>query len=886
MNGNLVEIIDARGRPRRYRYDALDRRRAIVYPDESEFLSDYDSDGNLIRTTDNNGLQRHYTVDELGRTTRVVVDKSSLSTNVTVEGATFQQYAYDALDRRIIEENDFAHCEVRVNSLGWPLAETITFTITDAPFSTPLLVARQFNDVGALTELTYPNGRGVHFHRDELNRLTRVQNLSKGTDYPGNPVTLDIHDVISRIEYAGRQRSLCLHRNGTTTTYSHDGAGRLIEIDHASSAGALLRIQYLFDAVGNVRTRHDISSTVNIAEKFAYDSLYRLTNESTENRQPFDPALFGPHTTVPPDPIPNRQAEMDAVIGSLELPAGLQTFGYDLVGNREEEKLADGTNIDYNVNQLDQYTSRDGATFSYDANGNLKQDSQRRYFYDSLNRLVRVEDTASNQTIARFFHDARGRRILELQNGQTTHLVWDGDDLIAEYRNGVPFALYVFDDRVDRALQITSEGGEYWYHSDLVGSVRLLTRQTGSQATAYTYAPFGKVITQAGEQLHNPVMYTGRRLDAKLNTYDYRSRQYDPELGRFLQRDPADGVDGTNLYKYVRNNPLGLSDPLGTDARPEMDRAAVQAFFDEQRGYLDRIASYYSQIKASRQTFEMYHEILDELEASVLEDRSIDVNGLWERARKFDWDWKNTSWMQTHAKGYAPFADSGAFGTKLPIAEELFDASIGREKPIQSRFERLVRQIPEAIFLFGISGGFGGGFIRGSVGRTIRAETRAGLGGLRAGVREATVADALAAWEAEALGGQRVYLVGPGGASTTRGIRIRGNVITYDTAAPSGSQVRADMAAIANIRGIRGQSFVRQGDWWSGTHGTSSGAFGGVEHLEPRFYYLDRGMGKYYGWNVRDISPYSESSFRLLSEGLERPTVFNWCYSSSCLLRQ
>src|SRR5690606_4476477 len=45
-NGNLTVVIDALGRRTRYVYDALDRRRAVIYPDESRMLTDYDADSN------------------------------------------------------------------------------------------------------------------------------------------------------------------------------------------------------------------------------------------------------------------------------------------------------------------------------------------------------------------------------------------------------------------------------------------------------------------------------------------------------------------------------------------------------------------------------------------------------------------------------------------------------------------------------------------------------------------------------------------------------------------------------------------------------------------------------------------------------------------------
>ena len=187
-NNNLITVMDALGRRTHYRYDALDRQRAIIYPDKSEFLLAYDADSHLIRTTDNNGLQRIHAVDELGRTTRIDVQKPGPA-GVQVGGATFEQYTYDGLDRLRHEENDFIRCDMRFNSLSWPIEETMTYSTPDAPIHTPFVITRDYDDVGAQTDLTYPNGRKLHFDRDQLDRLTAIRNISKGATYPGNAAT-------------------------------------------------------------------------------------------------------------------------------------------------------------------------------------------------------------------------------------------------------------------------------------------------------------------------------------------------------------------------------------------------------------------------------------------------------------------------------------------------------------------------------------------------------------------------------------------------------------------------------------------------------------------------------------------------------------------------
>lgn len=42
-------------------------------------------------------------------------------------------------------------------------------------------------------------------------------------------------------------------------------------------------------------------------------------------------------------------------------------------------------------------------------------------------------------------------------------------------------------------------------------------------------------------------------------------RAYDANLARWISRDPIGENGGPNLYGYVQNNPLNLTDPLGLD---------------------------------------------------------------------------------------------------------------------------------------------------------------------------------------------------------------------------------------------------------------------------------------------------------------------------------
>lgn len=89
--------------------------------------------------------------------------------------------------------------------------------------------------------------------------------------------------------------------------------------------------------------------------------------------------------------------------------------------------------------------------------------------------------------------------------------------------------------------------------------VGLNVRQTGHIA----YDSFGNTTNSSGS-LTNFFRYTAREFDTETNLYHHRARYYDPMTGRFLSEDPIHFKAGVNFYRYVNNNPVLLSDPVGT----------------------------------------------------------------------------------------------------------------------------------------------------------------------------------------------------------------------------------------------------------------------------------------------------------------------------------
>lgn len=116
--------------------------------------------------------------------------------------------------------------------------------------------------------------------------------------------------------------------------------------------------------------------------------------------------------------------------------------------------------------------------------------------------------------------------------------------------------------------------GAYFYLTDHLGSTTALTDGYGNPASgpgqsgvsSISYRPYGE-INYADSSGPDIVRYkfTGQIADPETGLYFYKSRYYDPFLGRFIQGDDrADrGINGLNRYMYVGGNPMNRVDPDG-----------------------------------------------------------------------------------------------------------------------------------------------------------------------------------------------------------------------------------------------------------------------------------------------------------------------------------
>jgi RHS repeat-associated protein len=110
-----------------------------------------------------------------------------------------------------------------------------------------------------------------------------------------------------------------------------------------------------------------------------------------------------------------------------------------------------------------------------------------------------------------------------------------------------------------------------YYLTDGLGSVAAVIDANGTVRNRYTYSPYGQTTQTCptGSCIPNNWRFTGEYQDPQTGYYKIGERYYQPDLGRWTQRDPLQHrinpaqPPEVNPYSYVGCNPINYTDPTG-----------------------------------------------------------------------------------------------------------------------------------------------------------------------------------------------------------------------------------------------------------------------------------------------------------------------------------
>jgi RHS repeat-associated protein len=208
----------------------------------------------------------------------------------------------------------------------------------------------------------------------------------------------------------------------------------------------------------------------------------------------------------------------------------------------------------------------DGASYSYDPNGNLAQKVEGAdiwtYEWNAENQLKRVLKNAVE--VASFQYDPLGRRVEKVAGAVTTSFTYDGQAILRQVA-GATTTRFAQGPGIDEPLakEDAGSGALTYYHADGLGSIARVTDAVGGIVHSYQYDAWGNIELGADQPGY---AFTGREWDPEIGLYYYRERYYDTQSGRFIGEDPIGLFGGANFYLYVLGNPVNLVDPFGLQA--------------------------------------------------------------------------------------------------------------------------------------------------------------------------------------------------------------------------------------------------------------------------------------------------------------------------------
>ncbi len=509
---HLSRLKDGNAQTTAYDIDEIGALRSVTYPggDQVRFTR-YDRSGNLLERIDGNGAVTQYVYDDVEDLLTDVVYPATPARNVHFvydylgrlesksDGEGTQSYTYGDSDEIV---------SVTTTYTGLP-AKTLTYSYypngsrkqTQTPVGT---FSYTYDAAGRVAGLTNPAGESTAWDYLDNGWLWK-QRQTGGITVGGVPTELA---RVYTYNALGQMTGLANGLGGNTLSQFapivHDGAGNRTSV------------------ASNVTGTPSLGGTTT----WAYDYKDRLTGETSTRNGGWSAA-----------------------------------FGYDGAGNLTTFK---GNARTYNINN--QLTGGAGlAAFSYDGNGSATTHRGANVGYDAEANATLFGATAAPDLRAGY--TSGGLRAWKQSAGGKTYFLYDGAAPIVEMdAAGNALATNTFGPAGLISRKVTgSSTGTTFYAFDERGNTAQRIDAGGNVLSSHVYDAYGVGLSLPAS-LADPYLFGGQAgyyTDGETGLVLCTFRYYDPQVGRWLTRDPAGYAGGMNLYAYCYGNPTNALDPLG-----------------------------------------------------------------------------------------------------------------------------------------------------------------------------------------------------------------------------------------------------------------------------------------------------------------------------------
>jgi len=471
----------------------------------------YDSKGNLTSVTPPSPLgSETLTPDALSRVSKVV-DGNGNSTS----------FEYNTLDRITkITYKDGSTTRYTYDDDGNVLTLTDNTGETDFTYDT----------LNRMSSKKLPNGTVLSYGYDNVGNLTSYSDAGGTVSYGYNQVNLltsltEPSGAQSSYGYdnANRRISMTLPSStGITVSYGYDKAGHTTSIKAVKGSTTLLSLTYSYTHSLKTGTTYSDNTSLTYNFTYSYDVLNRLT-------------------------------------GAAGSGSTSSSYLYDGAGNRTSA-TSHGVTTTYSYNSADELVSSlvngTTTTYSYDGNGNQLTGAGRTFSINNRNQTTGISSGSSSDSYIYSGADQTNRVRLNRINDVYSALGLSVDGA------GSSSPTYYTRTNAGQLVNERTTAGTYYYLMDDLGSVLKVVDSSGNVKNSYYYDPYGNSLNKS-ETVSNPWQFASGYLDANTGLYKFGTRYYDPQLGRWTQKDPKPSA---NPYVYANNVPNMATDPSGRDA--------------------------------------------------------------------------------------------------------------------------------------------------------------------------------------------------------------------------------------------------------------------------------------------------------------------------------
>ncbi|MBN1570137.1 MAG: hypothetical protein JXA73_20005 [Acidobacteria bacterium] len=540
-NGYLETATDALNRTVSFQYDAAGRVVSQQLPDSRVISYTYDAAGNLKSLTPPSrpahgfdytpvDLMSAYTPPDVGAGANLTTYEYNLDKQPTLitrpDGQTVS-FGYDDGGRQsaiTTPDGQYGYgydLAGRVSGISAPNGPALTYMYDGSlPLSESWSgaingsVSRAFNNNFWVTSQSINGSNTVSFNYDNDGLLIGAGGMTLARDPQNGLLTGTALGQIS-------------------DSWSYNGFGEPATYNAAVNGNAVFAVTYTRDKLGRITDKSETMSGSTVAYHYDYSDAGRLTD-------------------VLLDGIPASHYEYDG--NGNRTMAEYSGASYSGTYDNQDRMLAYGPN-----------------TYSYTANGELltktTPSGTASYSYDVLGNLRSV--TLPDGTSIEYVIDGQNRRVGKKVNGTLAQgFLYDGQLQIAAELDvsGNVISRFVYADRGNVPSYMVKAGITYRIFSDHLGSPRLIINTAdGTIAQRMDYDEFGNVTTDTNPGFQ-PFGFAGGVYDHHTGLIRFGARDYDPQSGRWMAKDPIlfSGGD-TNLYGYVFSDPVNLTDANGLD---------------------------------------------------------------------------------------------------------------------------------------------------------------------------------------------------------------------------------------------------------------------------------------------------------------------------------